>query len=87
MKEYLCFVCNQPIVKERVEFLIESGKREHDFTCVNHSTTKRVKGLYSGENGTSDIIFCDKIYDDNVRAVFIDPEEKHEEPKVDSSEL
>ena len=58
-----CIVCNCNIPAERVEFLIENNK---EMTCLAHSITTPVKALYSGEHGTSELIFCDKVYNDKV---------------------
>lgn len=72
---YNCFVCNITIPEARLEFIMELGVPEHEMTCVKHSQTAKIKGIYSGENGTSDIILCDKIHDDSVRSKFREIEE------------
>ena len=76
--KYICCSCGKTIQPERVEFLFEAGKTEFELTCTKHSQTRPVKGIYSGENGTSAIILCDKIYSDSVRSVFhqVEVEEK-----------
>jgi len=71
-----CCVCNKVVPKERVKFLLESGVFEHSITCVAHSLTKPKKGIYSGEPGTSDLIICDKVYNDSVRSKFNEAEEE-----------
>jgi hypothetical protein len=38
-----------------------------------------VKGIYLGEVGTSEMLVCDKVYDDNVRSVFRKAETDQEE--------
>lgn len=75
-KVFKCLVCNTAILPARVEFLLESGVLERDLTCVTHSLTAKIKGIYNGEHGTSDIILCDKVYDDSVRSKFSSVEEE-----------
>ena len=41
-----------------------------EWSHVNCSTTSKIRGIYLGENGTSQLQLCDKIYDDTVRSVF-----------------
>lgn len=74
-----CWDCNCVIPKERIEFLTEIGVHPEQFTCVKHSHATRIKGIYSGENGTSPIIFCDKVYNDSVRSQFKEIEETADE--------
>ena len=79
-KKYVCWNCNKPIPEERLAFLLESGMLPVNFACVQHSTTGRIKGIYLGEHGTSEMKLCDKVYDDSVRAKFAEVEEIEEEP-------
>jgi hypothetical protein len=64
-------VCNAQVPAERVEFLLENNK---EITCIKHAAPVALKAIYSGEFGTSDLIFCDKIYNDSVRSKFYDAE-------------
>jgi hypothetical protein len=82
---YKCFVCNQVIPAARVEFLIGDVTPLHELTCLHHSTTSKIKGIYFGEHGTSEIILCDKVYDDDVRSKFTSIEEHS--PDTDEDEL
>lgn len=66
----VCYISGKEIPEERVEALKMLGVPEHLWTCVEYSITKPKKAIYSGEVGTSDLIFCDKVYDDSVRKVF-----------------
>lgn len=59
-----CIVCNCEIIPDRVKFLLENNK---EMTCTKHAQPVSIKALYSGEYGTSELIFCDRIYDDSVR--------------------
>jgi hypothetical protein len=86
MKKYNCPVCNKLIPQERVEFLLSLNYNE--LYCVDHACARPVKAIYSGENGTSELIFCDRVYNDSVKGKFydseniIDPEDVElEEPK------
>lgn len=69
-----CWNCNTEISPERIEFLLELGVAERDLSCLKHSQITRIKGIYSGENGTSDIILCSKVYNDSVRSKFTEEE-------------
>ena len=81
-----CIVCNCKISEERAQFLIDNNK---EITCLTHSITAPIRGIYTGEHGTSDLILCDKVYNDSVRTKFfnaekvgdIDDEEEEEEDK------
>lgn len=66
-----CIVCNCVIPDARIEFLVENNK---EMTCLKHSITKPIKAIYSGEHGTSDLIFCDRVYNDSVRSKFYNAE-------------
>jgi len=85
-EEHRCWECNEVIAPERVEFLIESGVHPKKLTCIKHSNATKIKGIYSGEVGTSEIIFCDKVYDDSVKSKFIEIEDEIEDP-VDDVDL
>lgn len=69
-KIHYCTISGKPIPAARVEALISLGIPETQWTCVEHSQVKKVKGIYMGENGTSELKLVDKIYDDSVRSVF-----------------
>ncbi len=75
----ICWDCGAVVPIARIQFLIESGCRPNQLTCLKHSSTTRIKGIYNGENGTSDIILCDKVYNDSVRSKFREVEETVEE--------
>lgn len=65
-----CVVCSKTIPAARIEALISMDTPLTKFTHVSCSTTTKIKGVYLGENGTSQIMLCDKLYDDSVRSVF-----------------
>ena|SRR5579859_1992221 len=65
-----CVICFKPITQARIDALISMKTPATKFTHVGCSTTTKIKGIYMGEPGTSEIKLCDKIYDDSVRSVF-----------------
>jgi len=69
-----CPVCNNVIPEERIAILRELRYDENSFYCVNHALNKPIKAIYSGENGTSELIMCDRVDNDSVRHKFYDPE-------------
>lgn len=76
-KTHLCWDCGKEIPLARVEVLLNDlGIAPDRLTCLKHSNTTKVKGIYLGENGTSDILLCDKVYNDSVRQKFREVEEE-----------
>lgn len=69
-KVYLCVVSGKAIPPERVEALRELGVPETQWTTVDNSLTKKKKGIFMGEHGTSELLVVDKVYDDSVRSMF-----------------
>lgn len=69
-QQYFCSISGKPIPPERVEALITMGVPQDRWTCVEHSIEKPRKGIFLGENGTSEMLIVDKVYDDSVRSVF-----------------
>ena len=69
-KEYKCVVSGKTIPSERVEALTMLGLPESRWTCVEHALSMPRKGIYMGENGTSELKIVSKVYDDSVRSVF-----------------
>ena len=65
-----CVICNKPITAARIEALISLNTPINKYTHTQCSTTTKIKGIYLGEVGTSEIKLCDKIYNDSVRSVF-----------------
>ncbi len=75
---YKCPICNTEIPEERVAFLKELKYSDNDIYCVNHAVNRPIKAIYSGEVGTSDLIFCEKIYEDSVRNILYNAEQLDE---------
>ena len=65
-----CVICFKEIPAERMEALKSMNTPATRYTHTQCSTTTKVKGLYLGEVGTSQLQLCDKIYNDSVRNVF-----------------
>jgi hypothetical protein len=66
----LCMICDKPIPIDRIKALQTLNTPVTNYTHTKCSITTKVKGIYLGEVGTSQIMLCDKIYDDSVRSVF-----------------
>ena len=84
-KETKCPICKVKIPQERVEFLLELKYNIDDVYCVNHALNRPVKAIYSGEHGTSELIMCDRVYNDSVKHKFYDSE-RIEEPDDEPTE-
>lgn len=65
-----CVVCGGKINKDRLEALKSLGLPQTKWTCVEHSTVKKVLGQYLGEHGTSKMLIVDKIEEVSVRSMF-----------------
>lgn len=92
-KKHYCYISGKEIPKERVEALKMLKIPEERWTCVEHSIDKPRQGLYLGENGTSELLIVDKVYNDSVRSVFkgsgktsMEPEEDEETGREDYNE-
>jgi len=83
-----CVVCNKPIPIARLEALQSLNTPLTKYTHTQCSTTTKIKGIYLGEVGTSEIKLCDKVYNDSVRSVFrraeVDTDEGDEDTGKDT---
>lgn len=77
-----CVVCNCEVIPDRVQFLLDNNK---EMTCLEHSHTVKPKALYSGEYGTSELIFCDRVYNDSVRSKLYNAEQTEEEDELEET--
>ena len=75
----LCSACQKPIAQPRIEALKLMGVIKANWTHTQCSQVSKVKGIYMGEVGTSQIRICDRVYDDSVRSVFKKAEAEIEE--------
>lgn len=78
-KVHKCAECNILIPAPRVKFLIETGVDPRAMRCVLHTPDRRIKAIYSGEVGTSPLIFCDKVYNDSVKQKFVEINDTEDE--------
>jgi hypothetical protein len=83
-KEYRCVVSGKVIPPERLEALEMLGIPESRWTCVEHALDLPRKGVYLGENGTSELLIVSKVYNDSVRSVF--RSSKKETPATEDAE-
>lgn len=58
---YKCSVSGEAISPERVEALQVLGVPESKWTNIKHSQVKKLRGVYAGDNGSSDIVICDAV--------------------------
>ena len=65
-----CVNCSKEIPAARISALKSMQVPNHRWTHTQCSTVTKIKGLYLGEVGTSQLQLCDKIYNDSVRSVF-----------------
>lgn len=73
-----CCVCSQPIDKERINALKQLDTSPDQWTHVKCASDSKIKGIYMGEIGTSELKLVNKIYNDTVRSVFTEQEEEPE---------
>ena len=78
-----CVVCLKRIPIERVTALKLLGTPRTQWTHVKCSTTGKIKGIYMGEVGTSQLQLCDKVYNDSVRSVFRRTEHENDEDSTE----
>lgn len=82
-----CPICKAEIPQERVDYLRSLNHREHDIFCVKHASNRIPKAIYSGEPGTSELIFCKQVYQDSVHTKLYDSESvKDEEDNSETTE-
>jgi hypothetical protein len=61
-----CIVCQQSLAPERIEALEFLGTPKNEFTCKEHSLARPLKGIYSGEYGTSQLFLARSLGTDGV---------------------
>ena len=70
LKKFDCSICQKAIQQPRIEALKLMNVLPHNYTHTQCSQVKKIKGVYMGEAGTSEIKLCDVLYNDSVRSVF-----------------
>ena len=58
---YKCSVSGEAISPERVEALKVLGVPESKWTNIKHSQVKKLRGVYTGDDGSNDIVICDAV--------------------------
>ena len=58
---YKCSVSGEALSPERVEALQVLGVPESKWTNIKHSQVKKLRGVYAGDDGSSDIVICDAV--------------------------
>jgi len=79
--KYLCKVSGQVIPQERVEALRILEVPEDQWTLKEHANVKPRRGIYMGENGTSELKLVQKVGTGTVRDIFLSAE-SFDEPEV-----
>jgi hypothetical protein len=85
-KVFRCVVSGKVIPPERLEALEMLGVPESRWTCVEHALDIPRKGVYLGENGTSELLIVSKVYNDSVRSVFRGSKKEAASPEEDTAE-
>lgn len=68
--EPCCVICGKHILKERFDALLMLGKDRTEWTHTACSQESKIKGIYLGEAGTSQLQLVKKIYNDSVHDHF-----------------
>ena len=63
---YKCAVSGEAIPPERVEALQVLGVPESQWTKIEYSQTRKLKAVYAGDDGSNDIVICDKVDGGNL---------------------
>jgi hypothetical protein len=75
-KVYHCVVSGEIIPETRVEFLVESGIPEEQWTTVKNSQVRKKKAFFlqpndlgEGEVDSSNLVIVNHLYNDTVRGI------------------
>jgi hypothetical protein len=79
----LCFVCNKKMTTERMNALRSLKTPVNRWAHAKCSPTTKIKGVYTGEVGTSKLLLVDKLYNDSVRSVFRATENENRSESTD----
>jgi len=58
---YYCSVSGEALPPERVEALQVLGVPESLWTKKEYSQVKKLRAVYAGDDGSNDIVICDKV--------------------------
>ena len=79
--EHTCIYCDKPLNRSRVKALQFLNTPENQWAHVKCTPDRKVKGLFLGENGTSELQLCKHIYNDSVTKIFNEPQPDEEDPE------
>lgn len=54
-------MCGKKIPEDRLEALAVLNKQPHEYTCIGDAPNLMVKGVFSGETGSSQLIITDHL--------------------------
>ena len=63
---YYCSVSGEALPPERVEALQVLGVPESLWTKKEYSQVKKLRAVYAGDDGSNDIVICDKVDGGNL---------------------
>jgi len=63
---YYCSVSGEALPPERVEALQVLGVPEPLWTKKEYSQVKKLRAVYAGDDGSNDIVICDKVDGGNL---------------------
>lgn len=63
---YYCSVSGEALPPERVEALRVLGVPESLWTKKEYSQAKKLRAVYAGDDGSNDIVICDKVDGGNL---------------------
>ena len=58
---YYCSISGEALSPERVEALQVLGVPESQWTKKEYSQVKKLRAVYAGDDGSNDIVICDKV--------------------------
>lgn len=83
---FYCYGCQTKLSKDRVDALKLLGTPLDVWSCINCASNKKLKGVYLGEYGTSELIHCSDVYGESLSSIFDiadDRSSSTEEPKIE----
>jgi hypothetical protein len=61
MQTYYCTISGEALPPERVEALQVLGVPESQWIKKEYSQVKKLRAVYADDNGSNDIVICDKV--------------------------
>jgi len=60
-EKILCVTCRREIPADRLEALATLNKLPHEYTCFECAPNNKVKGIFLGESGNSQLVVTDNL--------------------------